>query len=249
MNASASSPFHSRDKMKHSIFLTQPGYNTQASFAAMVAIGRPHSYSFDALKNAPAGLVPIGTVEYCREYARLTGVTIPEVDTYPAPLRKFLGRDVRRTTFSQVGLDEFVKPVKCKAFTGAIKAQVDEEVPRDEPVYACEPVKFVAEFRTYIHGCEGTHCQYGEGDDVDDGVWRALGDLARDIDGEWHLSGERVPVGYAMDVGLTEDGRLLLIEINDGWALGLYRGMSAQDYLGLIAARWHEIEGKQNESR
>ncbi len=235
--------------MKHSIFLTQPGYNTQASFAAMSVFGRPYSFSFEELKNAPPGLVPIGTVEYCREYARLTGITIPEVDTYPEPLRKFLGRDVRCTTFSQAAPHEFVKPVKCKAFTGTIKSQIDESVSTNEPIYACEPVKFIAEFRTYMHGSEGTHCQYGEGDDVDDDVWHALGDLVGNIDGEWHLSGEHVPAGYAIDVGLTEDGRLLLIEINDGWALGLYRGMLAQDYCSLITDRWREIEGKQNESR
>lgn len=44
-----------------------------------------------------------------------------------------------------------------------------------------------------------------------------------------------------------EDGMTKLVEVNDGWALGLYKGScSASDYLKLLEARWEElIDGKE----
>lgn len=72
------------------------------------------------------------------------------------------------------------------------------------------------------------------------------------------------PVGYAIDVGYTlghdtkpagekklfEYARpdlvslqsgFSLVEVNDGWALGLYKGASARLYAGLLEARWAEM--------
>lgn len=48
------------------------------------------------------------------------------------------------------------------------------------------------------------------------------------------------PSGYAIDVG-QKDGVWALVEINDGWALGLYKGMSRTAYVDLLLTRWEEI--------
>lgn len=48
------------------------------------------------------------------------------------------------------------------------------------------------------------------------------------------------PNGYGIDFGVTDDGRTLLIEVNDGYALGSY-GMYYLDYAKLLSARWAEL--------
>ncbi|WP_238996654.1 ATP-grasp domain-containing protein [Paenibacillus pinistramenti] len=48
------------------------------------------------------------------------------------------------------------------------------------------------------------------------------------------------PNGYAVDIGLTDKGETLLIEVNDGYALGQY-GLNTLDYAKLLSARWSEL--------
>jgi len=48
------------------------------------------------------------------------------------------------------------------------------------------------------------------------------------------------PAGYALDFGVTDDGRTLVMEVNDGYAIGAY-GLAPVRYAALIAARWAEL--------
>jgi hypothetical protein len=50
------------------------------------------------------------------------------------------------------------------------------------------------------------------------------------------------PIGFAMDWGVTGTGEALLIEVNDGYALGNY-GVSGADYTAIVEARWRELMG------
>lgn len=45
-----------------------------------------------------------------------------------------------------------------------------------------------------------------------------------------------------MDFGVTEDGRTILIEVNDGYSLGAY-GLEPTLYTRLLTARWAELNG------
>lgn len=49
-----------------------------------------------------------------------------------------------------------------------------------------------------------------------------------------------IPAGCSLDFGVTNDGRTLLIEMNDGMALGSY-GLSDIAYALLLIARWCEL--------
>lgn len=51
---------------------------------------------------------------------------------------------------------------------------------------------------------------------------------------------ESAPNGYAVDIGLTDKGETLLIEVNEGYALGHY-GLNALDYAKLLSARWAQL--------
>lgn len=50
------------------------------------------------------------------------------------------------------------------------------------------------------------------------------------------------PRAYSIDFGLDIDGRSLLVEINDAFALGCY-GLDPILYARMIEARWDEIVG------
>ena len=63
---------------------------------------------------------------------------------------------------------------------------------------------------------------------------------------EQAISESNLPNGCAVDFGLTKDGRTLLIEVNDGYALGSY-GLFYIDYAKLISARWAQIMGFEDE--
>ena len=54
-----------------------------------------------------------------------------------------------------------------------------------------------------------------------------------------------MPAGCALDFGVTEDGRTLLIEMNDGYSLGTY-GLEATLYARLLTARWAELNGTED---
>ena len=54
------------------------------------------------------------------------------------------------------------------------------------------------------------------------------------------------PAGYALDFGVSDDGRTLLIETNDGYALGSY-GLFYIQYAKLLSARWSEFTGTVDE--
>jgi hypothetical protein len=53
---------------------------------------------------------------------------------------------------------------------------------------------------------------------------------------------QNAPAGYSADFGVTDDGRTLLVEVNDGYALG-NGGLVANLYAELLKARWEEITG------
>lgn len=209
--------------------MCQPGHNRQAAQCAILE-GREH-------RGGPArDVVPIGSVEWTREYARTAGVDLPEFPTYPAALRGFLGRLTFIQRFAFVSPDWFVKPVEVKAFTGGIKSELAEEVGGGRLVWASEPVTFAAEWRCYVLRGEIVGVgQYGEGDDAELDLT-----VPRKMVAAW--PGQ--PAGWALDVGRLADGRVVLVEANDGWALGYYRGCDRRAYLDVIAARWAELAAR-----
>ena len=108
----------------------------------------------------------------------------------------------------------------------------------DQEVYCSEVVKFEAEWRCFV--------RYGQ----ILSVRQYKGDWRRHYDPEVIENAVKefrsAPAGYAIDFGLTDDGRTLLIEFNDGYALGCY-GLFYIDYAKLLSARWAELTGTEDE--
>jgi len=194
--------------------------------------------------------VYVDFVAETREAIRQLGIDPPTLPTYPEALARFLGRKVWKSTIdtlvSQPDLwPVFVKPQRdTKAFTGLVVRRTGDFIgcrnpKQDTEIWCAEPVQFVSEWRCFI--------RYGAIVDVRPyrGSWKAQVD-ARVIE-EAVSAWDGKPNGCALDFGLDDNGRTVLVEANEGFALGAY-GLHPVDYAKLLSARWAEITGTKDEA-
>lgn len=173
------------------------------------------------------------------------GVKPPSID-YPESLSCFLGRGVWKCAVGEINegnLPLFVKPANEKELSGVVANSVDdlaEYLARGEEyvVWCSEPVEFVSEWRFFIRYDSPIEVRHYSGDRS---IWPDWNVLNRIIEAY-----ADAPKGYAVDLGVTSDGRTLLVEINDGFALGYY-GSDSVAYTLLLAARWSELVGSEDE--
>lgn len=178
-----------------------------------------------------------------RQALRALGCAAPELPTYPDPLRPFLGRQIWTSTIDTIAARPelwpvFVKPRdESKKFTGVLVRGPRDLIgcgdPRsDTPVWCSDPVRFRREWRCFV--------RYGQILDVRPykGDWRAAYDerVIEAAVAAW----DGQPRGWALDVGVDAQGRTLVVEVNDGFALGAY-GLTPLDYARLLSARWSEL--------
>lgn len=128
---------------------------------------------------------------------------------------------------------------QVKAFTGRVVRGLGDQrglrdPDHDPAVWCSEPVDFVREWRCFVRNGRIVHVRPYAGD------WRGAYDpsvLERAI-----AAFTSAPAGCALDFGVTADGRTLLVEGNDGYALGAY-GLFPIDYAKLLSARWCQVVG------
>ena len=180
--------------------------------------------------------------EFCRAWRRAVGVREPPPMDYPQPLMPFLGREV----MLHVGADcppvgRWVKPVQTKAWPaqriGAGPSQLGPG-----PFWSSEHLDLLAEFRVYVLGRAVAGAgRYDDGPNDELGYDQAVVDA---MIRAYSASGQ-APAAYALDVGVLVDGRTVLVEVTDAWAIGYYRGtLSAKGYARLLWARWAELAGR-----
>ena len=99
-------------------------------------------------------------------------------------------------------------------------------------IWCSEPVKFVSEYRVFV--------RYGNILDARKYKGNPFISADEKIVEKAIATFENPPAGYSMDFGITDDGRCLVIEVNDGYALGSY-GLFPTLYAKLISARWAEM--------
>lgn len=213
--------------------------------AKLFRLSLKQAASGDIDESIPTSAAPVGSVEFVTAVAGRRGVVLPPGMSYPDCLvcgeRDFMRRKVRRTQFGYAFGDVFIKPAdEIKRFTGCLL----KDLPRglglkgDYPVWISDPVEFVSEWRYYVVG--NTPVGQGRYDDGPDDVPEPDADLVHEAIELMKLDG--APAGYALDFGVLSDGGTALIEVNDGWALGYYKGTcSSVDYARLLAARWEQL--------
>lgn len=193
------------------------------------------------VENADEPPCPVGSVDFCTRWMRHCRIPEPEPIDYPDCLRFALGRHVRLVPFDQARIGSWIKPRETKAWEPHIMTWGEQIFP-DDLVWECEQIpseKWIAEWRVYV--LQGRIVGHGRYDDGPDESVAYDAPLVQTWVDTYTASGT-APEGYALDVALLADGRTIMIEVTDGWAIGYYKGTcSPVDYARLLAARWHEI--------
>lgn len=200
----------------------------------------------DVLDLATRNDVVVGGMLVCQHALNLQGVAIPSID-YPYNIREFLGRRIDSMPVAAIepaDLPVFVKPVEEKDLPGAVVRTYDELAPYlgkgdDYELLVSEPVNFISEWRVFVRYRQVL------------GATHYLGDRA--VEPDWviaqraisHFYSDR-PNGYGLDLGVTDDGRTLIVEVNDGFALGSY-GLDDVSYALLLSARWAQLMSVEDE--
>ena len=166
----------------------------------------------------------------------------PETYNYPEALTEYLGRRVwtiRLRNLGKESLPFFIKPVIEKAAAGTVIRTWDdmseyESLDPETELLCSDVVHFVSEWRCFVRYGKIIGVQHYRGDRTVLCDRAVLQDAVRkDPD---------LPAGCCLDFGVTDDDRTLLVEMNDGYALGCY-GLPAEEYAKLLAARWAELTG------
>lgn len=196
--------------------------------------------------------IPVGSVEFCTEVANKQYIKMPPPIDYPDDLAQFLGRKVWKGIIDE-GMGYFIKPIQTKSFEAFVapakdvsfqKVVTENKLDLNTPCWISNIVHFTHEWRVYVlqNNILGMS-QYDLGDedaqltDVDMSLVQCMIDA-------WKIS----PVAYAIDVGRTSEGRLLLVEVNDGWATGYYPygNLKPIQYARWCVARWVEMLQETN---
>ncbi|QJW96263.1 ATP-grasp domain-containing protein [Frigoriglobus tundricola] len=188
-----------------------------------------------------------GTVAIHKALAQL-GLPIPPPLNVPESLLSFTGRKLWPTTLGEIrGQFEagsappvFVKPLSsAKEFAGQVMTTTSDlarvrHLEDDLAVQAAEPIAFVSEWRFFVlHGAVIGTAHY-KGDCFTHPEAVAVRSAVAAYSG--------APAAYGIDFGVTADGRTLLVEVNDGFALGCY-GLDPVLYADMLEARWCELAG------
>lgn len=174
------------------------------------------------------------------------GVEAPRLPSIPDELQPFAGRkiwtaalgDVRRAVQAGDG-PLFIKPLpgEAKLFTGCVVREFRDLIPSaglaGETLVSCsEVVQFKTEYRGFVHRRRLIGCKHYSGD------FRICPDF-QIVDSAIQAF-KTAPEAYALDVGVVADGRTLLVEVNDGYALGAY-GLDEVLYARFLADRWAQM--------
>lgn len=187
-----------------------------------------------------------GGVPYVRAALNLLGVPLPKVLDYPPSIQKFFGRSITTATIDYLrhrtnSLPVFVKPMHGTklfngfVYTGSIEDQLNlNTFDPDLPVWMSDVVTFVSEYRVLVHQGLIFACRHYKGD------CSVFPDMNVALQATQAF--EDAPVGYSLDLGVTDRGQTILVEVNDAWALGCY-GTPSIPFTEMIVNRWKEMVG------
>lgn len=211
----------------------------------------------DELKGG--SLLPVGSVEFVRKAMGLAGIPEPGNLSYPDILQPYLHRHVGQRRAGSVLGHWFIKPVTTKAFTGFVfdtmenpetldchdRIQYNEflMLSPDDMVWISEPVTWVSEVRYYVIG--GEILGWGRYDDGPDEAAEpdlsVISEMAKAMAGA-----DSAPAAFTLDAGVLSTGETALIECNDAWAVGYYKGtLNYKDYVRMLWRRWEQLAGER----
>ncbi len=205
----------------------------------------------DLIRNIDETIV-YGSVGIVRDAIRRAGRPDPKNLDFPDELQTFVGRAISESTMGEIQLlaqrksdrlPVHIKPRdQHKLFTGKVIHTFRDlialsGIPSEQPIIVQEVVKMTSEWRASILRGKVLNIAHYSGNGLQfpdpELITQAVAAFAS------------APIGYSTDWAVTEDGRTVLIEVNDGFALGNY-GLSGHLYTALIECRWRELMGLQD---
>ncbi len=208
-------------------------------------------YAIEDLSTHQSDEVVVGCIDHVRQALLKLGITPPDEVNYPDELQQFLGRKIWKSHINYIAKHPelwniFVKPSQeTKKFTGRVISSPkdliscgDELV--DTEIWCSEPVKFLAEWRCFVRYNEILDVRLYRGDwavHYDPQVIRAA-----------VAAYKSAPASYAIDFGLTDTGKTLMVEVNEGYSIGCY-GLFSTEYAQFLSARWAEITNTKDYGR
>ncbi len=172
------------------------------------------------------------------------GIEPPTEIDYPEELQSYFGRKIWKSDADYISSHPelfpiFIKPVSGKQFDGRLVSNFKDLIGvgkqgYSSPVWCSEPVNFITEWRVFV--------RYGKVLDARPYKGSPFSKLDEDTVKNCIKDFTNIPAGCSMDFGITDDGRCLLIEVNDGYSLGNY-GLLDVFYAKLMYARWCEMVG------
>lgn len=201
----------------------------------------------ETMKQAAYEDIIVGYVGTVAARLMQLGIEIPLLD-YPESLHSFLGRKIWKSTINTINCHPelwpvFVKSVANKDITGKVIAEPKDLIGcgtcgRDKEVYCSEIINILAEWRCFVRYKKIVDIRPYKGD-----YFNYHYDF--NVIKQCIMSYDNQPAGYAIDFGVTDKGETVLIEVNDGYALGSY-GLFYIDYAKLLSARWAELTGTED---
>lgn len=164
---------------------------------------------------------------------------------YPNELISFLERKIsiiKVLDIDGLTLPVFIKPVEEKIAKGIVidswdKASDYKNLSEDTEIYCSEVLELKSEWRCFVcvDKLVGVQIYNGNKDFTCD-----LDTVSRAINA--YANNRKRPAAYTLDFGVTADGKTVLIEMNDGFAVGSY-GLDDVEYAKFLLARWADLTG------
>jgi hypothetical protein len=190
-----------------------------------------------------------GAVAVVRDALQRANRPVPPNIDFPCELHDFLGRRISDNSMGAVRelvrngsdiLPIHIKPRdRQKLFKGIVVNEFADliessGVPDDEPVIVQECVRFISEWRATVLRGKVVNISNYKGDPMcfpnPEIITQAVAKYTTQ------------PIGFGMDWGVTDSGQTLLVEVNDGFALGNY-GTKGYLYTAMIECRWRQLMG------
>jgi len=191
---------------------------------------------------AGAECIVHGSVGTVRQALEQLAAPVPPDLNVPPGTEGFLRRASWETTLGQIRKMEagpvFIKPLhQGKIFTGHVVREFGDllqtvHFPDDCPVLAQEVVSLRSEWRVFVLRRMVVGIGHYKGDPLLFPNQRVISDILDAYENPF--------VAHTVDVGIADTGETLLVEMNDGYAMGDY-GLSSVTYAHMIEARWDEM--------
>ena len=197
--------------------------------------------SFSEIKQLTSDDTVVDYITETRALLKMMGLNVPVYD-YPIELKEFYDRNIYEGVLGEIvnipdNWGKFIKPkAGSKVFTGRVVNGTHDLIgiglPFDYPIWISEVVEFIAEWRCFVLDGQVLDARPYTGD------YHAHFDAS--VIDEAISCWKDAPIAYGLDIGVTRDGRTLVVEVNDGYALGNY-GLSPLNSINFHKARWKEM--------